>query len=354
MSVQLLRMSWTQKKQKAPNNIFKSNDRPNFQIQVASGQLEEPLATPTLKFDIGDNTFAKHFVVMKKLTGPVTELHFMRNNCVVIDTTHDLIHFPHLKMQINNTSKMRAKPQVVLTDNALTMPPRTTKTVRAFVDHPSEWKTISTVTPLERFAETAYLLTSHSVTTTFDRKSAVRKTKTTETPYLIKRTTQIAAFSVVTPEQAKFYKPVDAAILSMSTESNPDLSTYLNEFLRKNKPEQQNKTISFPTTESSGKIEDQTPNQTQILKELYEFKEKEKLKPKDKTKSRIKFFERFHWTVTLLTEKEKKAFEDLLVDCQDVFARHRMDIGMKIEFKIKLTPKTTKMYTAKVYKCRST
>ena len=79
-------------KQKATNNILKMDDPPNFQTQVANGQLEKPLSTATLKFEIEDNTF----VVMKKLTGPKIGLHFMRNNSVVIDTTHDLIPFPHL------------------------------------------------------------------------------------------------------------------------------------------------------------------------------------------------------------------------------------------------------------------
>ena len=82
-------------KQKAPNTIIKIDDPPNFQIHVANGQLEKPLLTAILKFEMGDNPFADHFVVMKKLTGPLIGLHFMRNNSVVIDTTHGLIHFPH-------------------------------------------------------------------------------------------------------------------------------------------------------------------------------------------------------------------------------------------------------------------
>ena len=91
-------------KQKAPNNILKIDDPPNFQIQVANGQLEKPLSTATLKFEIGENSIAEHFVVMKKLTGPIIGLHFMRNNSVVIDTTHGLIHFPHLTMQVKTAS----------------------------------------------------------------------------------------------------------------------------------------------------------------------------------------------------------------------------------------------------------
>ena len=63
-------------KQKALNNILKIDDPSNFQIQVANGQLEKPLSTTKLKIEIGDNSFAEHFVVMNKLTGPIIGLHF--------------------------------------------------------------------------------------------------------------------------------------------------------------------------------------------------------------------------------------------------------------------------------------
>ena len=39
---------------------------------------------------------------------------------------------------------------------------------------------------------------------------------------------------------------------------------------------------------------------------------------------------------------EKQAIEDILIDYHDNFARHRMDIGMNTEFKVKLTPKDDK------------
>ena len=135
-------------KQKAPKNILKIDDPPNFQIQVANGQLEKLLGTATLKFESGTNTFTEHFVVMKKLIGPIKGLNFMSNNSVVIDTTHGLIHFPHLTMQVKTaSSEATTKTQPVITDDALTISPTTTKTITAFVDHPSKWNTTGTVTP---------------------------------------------------------------------------------------------------------------------------------------------------------------------------------------------------------------
>ena len=99
-------------KQQAPSNILKINEPPNFQIQVANGQLEKPIPTTTLKFDIADHIFAEHFVVTKNLTGPIIELHFMRHNSVIIATTHGLIRFPHLTMQVKSAlSRTSAEPQ---------------------------------------------------------------------------------------------------------------------------------------------------------------------------------------------------------------------------------------------------
>ena len=168
-------------KQKAPNNLLKVDDPPNFQIQVANGQLEKPLSTVTKKSAIGNNIFAEHFAVMKKLTAPIIGLHFMRNNSVVIDTTNGLIHFPHLTMQVETASSERTtKPPPVITDKALTIPPTTTKTITAFIDYPSKWNTPGTETLLQKFTETASLLISHSMSTIIDKRIAVRVTNTKE------------------------------------------------------------------------------------------------------------------------------------------------------------------------------
>ena len=233
-------------KQQAPSNNLKTDNPPNFQIQVANGHLEKPTATATLNFDIGDHVFAEYFVVMKNLTGTILGLHFMKHNSVVIDTTHGLIHFPHLTMQVKRaSSQASAKPQPVLIHDSITIPQMTTKTITAFVDHSSEWNTTGTVTPVEKFTETASLIISHSISTINDKKIAVRVTNTTESPYTINKNTQIVEFSVVTPEQSKFLKPVDMAILSMIPEGDPDLVIYLTELLRTNKPDQQNNISGF-------------------------------------------------------------------------------------------------------------
>ena len=121
-------------------------------------------------------------------------------------------------------------------------------------------------------------------------------------------------------------------------ERDPDLTTYLTELLRTNKQGQQSNTFFFPTPKVPGIIEDQTPYQTGILKELNELQQKEKVNAKEDAESRLKFLEGFDWTDELLLETEKRAVENILVEYHDISARQRMGIRKNAEFKVKLTP----------------
>ena len=264
---------------------------------------------------------------MKNLTVPIVGLHFLRHNSAVID---------------NFTSQRSAKPQAVLIHDSITIPQMTTKTITAFVDNLLEWNPTGTVKPVKKLTETASLMISHLISTINDRKKAVRLTNTTESPYAINKNTQIAEFSVVTPEQSKFIKGVDIAFLSMIPEGDPDLIIYLTELLRTNKQAQQTNTFWFPTPENPVNTEDHAPIQTLILKELRELQQKEKLNPKDDIEPRMEFLKRFAWTDTLLTETEKQAVQDILVDYHDILASQIVDIGMNTKLKVKLTPKDDK------------
>ena len=277
---------------------------------------------------------------MKNLTGSIIGLLFIRHKSVVIDTTYGLLHFPHLTLQAKFAAiETSAKPQPIFIQENITVPTMTTKAITAFVDHPSEWYKKGTVTTVGKITEAASLLKSTSILTILDKKTAVRITNTTESPYLINKNTQIAEISVATPEPSKFIRPVDTTVLSMVPEGDLDLTTYLSQLLRTNKPDQQNNTFWFVTPENPGNIEDHTPVQTRILKKLRELQQKVKLNPKDDAESRMEFLKRFDWTDTLLTETEKLAVKNNLVEYRDILARHRKDIGMSTEFKVRLTPK---------------
>ena len=120
----------TQKK-KALSNILKIDDPRNFQTKVAIDQLEKlekPIAAFILKFKIRNNTIAECFIVLKQINKAIIGLHFVSNNSVVIDTTQSLKHFPKLTIEVKTASiETIAKPQLVSSEDALTIPTRQQK-----------------------------------------------------------------------------------------------------------------------------------------------------------------------------------------------------------------------------------
>ena len=131
------------------------------------------MTTTTVKFDNGENMFAENFVAMEKLTGLNLGLHSMKQNSVMIDTTHGLILFRHLTVEVKSAySQKKCKtstyPQRRQTDKSA----MTTKTINTFVHHLSERKTTGTVKPLERFTETTEVLIFHSIATSNDKKNS--------------------------------------------------------------------------------------------------------------------------------------------------------------------------------------
>ena len=101
------------------------------------------------------------------------------------------------------------------------------KNITAFVDQLSDWKTSGTVTPVQKITEVASLIISFSISKVFDKNIAVRVPNTTESPYTISKNTQIADFSIVTPEESKFIEPKNTAILNMIPALRQPGSDYL-------------------------------------------------------------------------------------------------------------------------------
>ena len=51
----------------------------------------------------------------------------------------------------------------------------------------------------------------------------------------------------------------------------------------------------------------------------------------------------FKWTDSLITGKDRERLEATIVEFNDIFARHRLDIGMNTQFKVSLTPQDDKL-----------
>ena len=114
---------------------------------------------------------------------------------------------------------------------------------------------------------------------------------------------------------------------------------YVNELMKSNETEQSDENLWFPKPENPGHEEEHTPIQRRILKEIRELIKKEELDPTKDQESRKKFLDMFQWEGSQIEGNDRKQLEQTIIEYNDIFARHRFDIGINNNFKVKLTPK---------------
>ena len=145
----------------------------------------------------------------------------------------------------------------------------------------------------------------------------------------------------MSPEEAKELKPLNTAALKVLTEDDTeDAIIYINEHLKTSDQPSHSQNFWFPTPDNPGEPNTHTPIQSRILREIKELEEIQKLDPNNNAEDREAFLKNFKWDDSQLTENDQKDIQEILIEFNDIFARHRLDIGINHDFKIKLTPKT--------------
>ena len=100
----------------------------------------------------------------------------------------------------------------------------------------------------------------------------------TDQPYALKRGSDIANFSVMTPEQMKYVKPIDAVTAWHLLQNNPENAAYYaSSLIKSTRTGEDQENYWFPTPEEPGDPQLYTPIQQRILKELQNLQEQEKL-----------------------------------------------------------------------------
>ena len=91
----------------------------------------------------------------------------------------------------------------------------------------------------------------------------------TDSPYTLKRDTQVANFTVLTVEQMKYVKTIDPVTTWHLLQTNPENAGYYSSSLIKStKHEDFKENYWFPTPEDPGDPQHHTPIQKKILSEL--------------------------------------------------------------------------------------
>ena len=335
-------------RQHASQCIINKAPPPPFKVQYANAELEQPLATYTLRFKTGDYTFEETFIIMNQTSFPIIGLAFLRKHAAILDTAQGTIDFPKIQITMALTDekqKCNPKPITIKTEAKHTIPAHSTRIIYATIPVSIEHSITGTIQPLPQFDECAKVIVAPAITTARDKKIPIKIANTTDFPYTIATNTKMAELQILKPEETKMIRPVDIAALNLLT-NHDDAVTYINALMQVERPDDNEEKFWFPTSEHPGNEQEHSPIQKRILKELRDLAELEKLDPTENEESRNKFLSMFKWTDSQIANKDRENLEDTIVEFNDIFARHRLDIGMNTQFKVSLTPQDDKpVYT---------
>ena len=234
---------------------------------------------------------------------------------------------------------------MIRTESKHTIPAHATRIIYASIPVSTEHPITGTIQTLPQFDECSKLMIAPAITTARDKKVAIKIANTTDFLYTKATDTKVTELQILKPEETKMIRPVDIAALNLLTEHD-DVVTYINALMQVERPEDNEEKSWFPTRENPGNEQEHSPIQKRILKELRELAELEKLDPTKNDESQNKFLAMFKWTNPLITGKDRDSLENTIVEFHDIFARHRLDIGMNTQFKVSLTPQDDKpLYT---------
>ena len=180
---------------------------------------------------------------------------------------------------------------------------------------------------------------------------------TTEVPLHIRQDSPVATFEIITPEQARYLIPLEPKLLP-SSDSKKTIKQIEKSIEKTAKGEINHITQKhengfwFPTHETNPDTSKMSEVEKRIYDELVKFKNFEAIEPLSKNEDR-KIFNAFKWSDSVLSDKDKERTEQILVEFNDIFTRHRLDIGYTHKFSIKLTPDTNRPVYSKTQEFQS-
>ena len=197
-------------KMSSNNCVIKEYPQPPFKIACANAQLEQPIATADIQFNIGTYTFTDIFVILSKTSFPIFGLNLKKNHQAMIDTANGTINFPIVEMTLAMTDELKIcdpKSLQIMTEGNQTVPPQQTATVNAMVFTTNTKDITGAIQPVPQFDETANIIVAPALATTHNKCISIKIANITEFPYPIKNHTKTAELQVHFPKTQNKYAP---------------------------------------------------------------------------------------------------------------------------------------------------
>ena len=254
----------------APQSIVKEGPAPNFQIMVANGQLETPKSTVELKFEVGDIKFHEIFIVMEKLTSSLIGLSFLQRNNTILDMRQGVLNFSFFSMQLKTADHKYANVmEPICIREEVTIPPNDRHWVLMASQLYEDTSVTGILQPSNNITDDGDIVFCAALVTLTNGQVSIHLNTFTDSPYTLPRGTQVANFTVLTPEQMKHVKPLDPVTTWHLLQAYPEnVGYYASSLIKSTKPEDDKENYWFPTPKDPGDPQHHTPIQKRILSEL--------------------------------------------------------------------------------------
>ena len=218
--------------------------QPEFQIMVANGQLEAPIATVELQFEVDDIAFREKFVVITKLRSPSIGLLFQQRNSTILDMRQGILNFPFFSMQLKNED--RTYPNVIEhllnpVETTLQLGKRTTIWVKSQIYTDNEATGLIQPSPFLESDEDLFI--RPALPSTQNNQHMVQFSNFLDHVYTLKKRTHVANFSILTLGQTKHIRPVNpTSVKHLLYKNHDDAFHDVNSLLKTSKTDEVNET----------------------------------------------------------------------------------------------------------------
>ena len=209
-------------------------------------------------------------------------------------------------------------------------------TIEAGINLRTLTNTPGIIHPTEPYSGEHQLVVASSLSTAMNTIIEVRVTNISPSPFTLKKNATVADFTILSLQIAKQLHPLISAALKVLAEDNTEQALkYVNERLKSSEKPQTVQNFWFPTPDNPGDPSTHFLIQRRFLREIEELETIQKLIPHNSPKDRATFLANIKWTDSQLNDHDRADIEEIAVEYNDIFAKHRLHIGINNEFKVK-------------------
>ena len=188
---------------------------------------------------------------MEQLTSPLIGLSFLRRNNTILDMRQGVLKFPFFSMQLKTADhKYTNVMEPICIRENVTIPPNDRHSVLMASQLYENTTVTGILQPSNNLTDDGDIAFCAALVTLTNGQVWVHLNKFTDSPYTLKRGTQVANFTVVTPEQMKYVKRIHLVTTWHLLQDNTENAAYYaSSLIKSNKPEDFKDNYWFPSPE---------------------------------------------------------------------------------------------------------